>query len=90
MNAQSIARLASPKNVAQFQEYPQSLPCGQELIRGAESTPCQTLAKGKIGIGNRIAVQPLEGWDSTPSDGYRKDSESGARLAVIRQSDFCL
>ena len=65
----AILRLGALKDVARFQEHVQSLrlniPCGSEIVRGAESPLRKPLVRGEIKIGNRIAVQPMEGWDGT-------------------------
>ena len=91
MSAQ-ILRLGSLKNVAQFKEHVCSLgleiPCDDTLASGSDSPVRQPLFRGGIKIGNRIAVQPMEGWDGT-SDGspseltvcrWRKFGQSGGKL----------
>jgi 2,4-dienoyl-CoA reductase-like NADH-dependent reductase (Old Yellow Enzyme family) len=69
MSGRSILRLGALKDVARFQEHVQSLqlniPCDGEIIRGDESPLRQPLLHEEIKIGNRIAVQPMEGWDGT-------------------------
>ena len=92
MTVQSITRLGSLKDVMQFQAYLQSLhlslPCDQELVRGVDSPFCQPVEKGRIRIGNRIAVHPMEGWDGTPDGNpsestvrrWRHFGRSGAKL----------
>jgi 2,4-dienoyl-CoA reductase-like NADH-dependent reductase (Old Yellow Enzyme family) len=92
MNANSILRLGSVKTVAQFKEHLNalhiSIPCDVELALGARSALRKPLVKGGIRIGNRIAVQPMEGWDGT-ADGnptentlrrWRRFGASGAKL----------
>jgi 2,4-dienoyl-CoA reductase-like NADH-dependent reductase (Old Yellow Enzyme family) len=88
VNERSIVRLASIKSVAQFRELLVSLsvdlPCDEHLITGADSPLRQPLGK----IGNRIAVQPMEGWDGgldgSPSENtlrrWRRFGQSGAKL----------
>jgi NADPH2 dehydrogenase len=92
MSAHSILRIASLKDVPHFREHLRSLhvslPCDDELVRGDESPLSQPLTHGKLRIGNRIAVHPMEGWDGT-ADGNPSDStlrrwqhfgRSGAKL----------
>jgi NADPH2 dehydrogenase len=96
MSAPTIRRLASIKDVSAFQEYLRTLnlnlPCdaSSESV-GANATVSPLLApieRGGIRIGNRIAVNPMEGWDGTP-DGNPSDNtvrrwqrfgQSGAKL----------
>jgi NADPH2 dehydrogenase len=70
MSAGTILRLGSVKDVPRFQEHLRSLhlaiPCDQEIVPGAESPLRWPLVRGSFKIGNRIAVQPMEGWDGTP------------------------
>jgi NADPH2 dehydrogenase len=92
MNRIQILRLGTLKEVAQFQDHLRSLhlsiPCDVELIPGAGSPLGQPVARGDIRIGNRIAVQPMEGWDGA-ADGNPTDrtirrwqhfGRSGAKL----------
>ena len=92
MNAQPILRLGSVKDVARFQEHLQSLhltmPCDRKLEFGEESPLRRPLINGEIKIGNRIAVQPMEGWDGladgNPSEStlrrWQRFGQSGAKL----------
>ncbi|HET6181324.1 MAG TPA: hypothetical protein VFE61_30680 [Candidatus Sulfotelmatobacter sp.] len=77
MSAHSILRLGSVKDVARFQEHLRSLqvtvPCDGNLVFGEESPLRWPLVRGESRIGNRIAVQPMEGWDASP-DGNPTDS----------------
>jgi NADPH2 dehydrogenase len=70
MSTPRILRLGTVKDVARFQEHVHllglSIPCDSEIIKGAESPLRKPLARGEMRIGNRIAVQPMEGWDGTP------------------------
>ncbi len=70
MSPTPILRLGSVRNVAHFKEHLEALhlniPCDSELIAGPESPLRQPLEKGAIRLGNRIAVQPMEGWDGMP------------------------
>ena len=92
MSALPILRLGTVKDVARFQEHVRSLgltiPCACELGTG-ENSPLRTpIARGPLRIGNRIAVQPMEGWDGTadgnPSEHtiqrWKKFGRSGAKL----------
>lgn len=77
MNSNSILRLGALKQVSQFQEYVKSrqltIPCDKELLTGSESPLRAPIQCGVLKIGNRIAVQPMEGWDGT-SDGNPTES----------------
>src|SRR6266436_6458170 len=87
-----ILRLGSVKNVSQFAEHLRALhlqiPCDTAILRAAESPLFAPLARGEIKIGNRIAINPMEGWDGT-ADGnptentlrrWRRFGQSGAKL----------
>ncbi len=92
MSTRAILRLGSVKEVAQFREHLRALglaiPCDNEILRGAQSPPCAPLARGGIKIGNRIAVNPMEGWDGArdgnPTENtlrrWRRFGQSGAKL----------
>jgi len=88
----SIARLGTLKEVERFKQHLRELslniPCDDELVCGPESPLLQPLVRGAIKIGNRIAVQPMEGWDGT-ADGnptastlrrWQRFGRSGAKL----------
>jgi 2,4-dienoyl-CoA reductase-like NADH-dependent reductase (Old Yellow Enzyme family) len=92
MNRSGIIRLGSFRDVAHFKEHLDALrltiPCDPELLRGAESPLAQPILREGIKIGNRFAVQPMEGWDGT-SDGnpsehtlrrWQRFGRSGAKL----------
>ena len=92
MNPSGILRLGSFRDVAHFKEHLDALrltiPCDPELLRGAESPLAQPIVREGIKIGNRFAVQPMEGWDGT-SDGnpsehtlrrWQRFGRSGAKL----------
>jgi NADPH2 dehydrogenase len=70
MTTLPIVRLASLKDVDRFQEHFRSLgvslPCDREVFRGSESPLRKPLFYERLRIPNRIAVQPMEGWDGTP------------------------
>src|SRR5438046_3131233 len=92
MSTLPILRLGTVKEVERFQAHVQSLgltiPCDSELIPGKDSPLRAPLKRGGITIGNRIAVQPMEGRDGTadgnPSEHtferWRKFGRSGAKL----------
>ena len=80
------------KDVRRFQEHLISLlvsiPCDLEILHGPDSPLRLPTGSSKIKIGNRIAVQPMEGWDTT-TDGsptestlrrWRHFGASGAKL----------
>ena len=77
MSAPAILRLGSVKDVSRFKQHLQSLnlnlPCDEHLIAGSESPLQAPLVVGSLKIGNRIAVQPMEGWDGT-ADGNPTES----------------
>ncbi|HEV2195098.1 MAG TPA: hypothetical protein VGR55_05930 [Candidatus Acidoferrum sp.] len=92
MNARPILRLGIVKDVTSFAEHVQSLglniPCDAKVLFGADSPLLAPIEQGGIHIGNRIAVQPMEGWDGT-LDGrpsgltmrrWRRFGQSGAKL----------
>jgi 2,4-dienoyl-CoA reductase-like NADH-dependent reductase (Old Yellow Enzyme family) len=65
-----------------------SIPCDSELHSGDRSPLTQPFSLGKIKIGNRFAVHPMEGWDGTaegrPTElttrRWRRFGMSGAKL----------
>ena len=92
MSDKPIVRLASIKNAQQFREHLDALnlaiPCDAEIHSGAESPLLLPLERGGVKIGNRIAINPMEGWDGTP-DGHPSEhtfrrwqrfGQSGAKL----------
>src|SRR5215469_10388842 len=92
MSGGTMLRLGTIKEVARFQEYLRTLeleiPCDADILLGAESPLLQPVAFGGGAIGNRIAINPMEGWDGT-SDGrpsehtirrWRRFGQSGAKL----------
>src|SRR5712675_2568768 len=87
-----MLRLGSVKNVAQFAEHLRALqlriPCELAILPAAESPLFLSLTRGEIKIGNRFAINPMEGWDGT-ADGaptentlrrWRRFGASGAKL----------
>lgn len=65
-----------------------SIPCDREVLSGDASPLAQPLYVDGLTIGNRFAVQPMEGWDGTldgrPSEltfrRWRRFGSSGAKL----------
>jgi hypothetical protein len=76
MTTLPIVRLASLKDVDRLHGHLQSigvsLPCDREVLKGTESPLRKPLSCGRLQIPNRIAVQPMEGWDGAP-DGNATD-----------------
>jgi 2,4-dienoyl-CoA reductase-like NADH-dependent reductase (Old Yellow Enzyme family) len=89
---QEILRLGSVRDAAQFQKHLEerglTIPCDTELVSGSDSPLAKPLTDGDTIIGNRIAIQPMEGWDGS-ADGnptentlrrWRRFGQSGAKL----------
>jgi 2,4-dienoyl-CoA reductase-like NADH-dependent reductase (Old Yellow Enzyme family) len=90
-----LVRIPSLKTAADFRNHVASLgielPCDDQILRAAKSPlaqPCpQPSINGKR-IGNRVAIQPMEGWDGTTTGGvteemirrWQRFGESGAKL----------
>src|SRR6267154_5838065 len=92
MSEAKILRIGSVKNVAQFAERLRALqlqiPCDLAILPAAESPLFLSETRGGIKIGNRFAINPMEGWDGT-ADGaptentlrrWRRFGASGAKL----------
>lgn len=92
MNSDSILRLGTLTKISQLLEHMKLLhlqiPCDPEIVPGNESPLWAPIQRGALKIGNRIAVQPMEGWDGT-TDGnptertlrrWRRFGRSGAKL----------
>ncbi|HKW64422.1 MAG TPA: hypothetical protein VJN89_17860, partial [Candidatus Acidoferrum sp.] len=90
--SEPIVRLGSLRDVKQFLDHVRSLglpiPCDAEIVQGSASPILEPLVCGGTRIGNRITVQPMEGWDAT-ADGkpseltirrWRRFGQSGAKL----------
>lgn len=92
---QKLVRIPTLKTVEEFRHHVASLgielPCDDEILRAPESPlaqPIDSLTINGKRIGNRIAVQPMEGWDGTTSGGiteemirrWQRFGESGAKL----------
>lgn len=92
MSAGAIVRLGSLKDVRRFQDHLRALdlqiPCDTQIATGAQSPLRWPLERGPFKIGNRIAVQPMEGWDATPDGApsentvrrWRRFGRSGGKL----------
>ena len=67
MSSIEIIRLGGVKSVARFKDHLHALgvtiPCDDELLIREHSPLRQMLVTEQFTIGNRIAVQPMEGWD---------------------------
>src|SRR5881296_1402558 len=92
MSDKPFLRLGGIRDVETFQRYLRelhiSIPCDQDLIAGDASPLAQPLQVDDLVLGNRFAIQPMEGWDGT-SDGrpteltfrrWRRFGASGAKL----------
>jgi NADPH2 dehydrogenase len=90
-----LTRLPSLKTVEDFRRHVAALgvelPCDDAIATGTDSPLAQPVdgvtVNGKR-IGNRIAIQPMEGWDGTTTGGvtdemrrrWQRFGESGAKL----------
>ncbi len=89
-----LTRVPTMKTVEAFRRHTDALgidlPCEDEILSGGTSPLAQPVAitiNGKR-IGNRYAVQPMEGWDGTATGGatdevrrrWQRFGESGAKL----------
>lgn len=90
-----LVRIPSLKTPAEFRNHATSLgidlPCDDQIENAANSPlarPIESVTINGKRIGNRVAVQPMEGWDGTTSGGITDDvlrrwqrfGESGAKL----------
>ena len=90
--SRAILRLGTLKDVGSFRAHLRTLdldiPCDAAIATGAASALLVPLVRGDFKIGNRIAVQPMEGWDATadgaPSENtirrWRRFGRSGGKL----------
>jgi NADPH2 dehydrogenase len=93
--APKSVRIPTLKTVADFRNHVTSLgvnlPCEASIIAGTASPlaqPVENLSINAKRIGNRYAIQPMEGWDGTPTGGitdevvrrWQRFGESGAKL----------
>jgi NADPH2 dehydrogenase len=69
MPISSFIHLGGLRNVESFRSHLAKLqihiPCDHELIFGDSSPLAQPIHKSGIHLGNRFAIQPMEGWDGT-------------------------
>src|SRR5262245_20666689 len=90
-----LVRIPTLKSVADFRTHLASLgielPCEDAIVTGPASPLAQPLTRRTINgktIGNRWAIQPMEGWDGTISGGiteemrrrWQRFGQSGAKL----------
>lgn len=90
-----LVRVASLKTVENFRGHLASLnlrlPCDEKMETGAGSPlarPVESVVINGKTIGNRVAVQPMEGWDGTREGGvtaevlrrWERFGQSGAKL----------
>jgi len=90
-----LVRIPTLKTVADFRNHIASLgielPCEDAIATGSSSPLAQPIEQLTINgkkIGNRYAIQPMEGWDGTTTGGITDDvlrrwhrfGESGAKL----------
>ena len=65
----SYIHLGGLRDIESFRRYLAerqiNIPCDNELISGATSPLAQPIDIGGMKVGNRIAAQPMEGWDGT-------------------------
>ena len=90
-----LVRLPTLKTVSDFRDHVDSLgidlPCEDTIVTGSASPLAQAVegvtVNGKH-IGNRYAIQPMEGWDGTTTGGatdevrrrWQRFGQSGAKL----------
>ena len=92
---EQLTRVSSLKSVDAFRTHlrrlGQSLDCDDKVLQGAESPltrPVESVQLNGKQIGNRYAIQPMEGWDGTNVGGITEDvvrrwqrfGRSGAKL----------
>src|SRR6266545_3039438 len=90
-----LVRIPTLKTAADFRNHVASLgldlPCEDQILTGSASPLTRPVADVTINgktIGNRWAIQPMEGWDGTTSGGtteevrrrWQRFGESGAKL----------
>jgi NADPH2 dehydrogenase len=90
-----LVRIPSLRTVADFRDYLNSLglnlPCDDGIMIGKVSPMAQPVALPLINgkqVGNRFAIQPMEGWDGTSTGGvtehvrrrWQRFGQSGAKL----------
>jgi NADPH2 dehydrogenase len=90
-----LVRIPSLKTVGDFKNHVTALgldlPCDDKIETGSGSPLAQPVSLVEINgkrIGNRVAIQPMEGWDGTTTGGisdemvrrWQRFGESGAKL----------
>ena len=90
-----LTRIPTLKSVTDFRNHLATLqleiPCDSSIETGATSPLAQPVSQNQINgrkIGNRIAIQPMEGWDGTRTGGvteemirrWQRFGESGAKM----------
>jgi len=90
-----LVRVPTLKTVADFRNHIAALgielPCEDAIVAGADSPLASPVANVTVNgkrIGNRVAIQPMEGWDGTITGGiseemirrWQRFGESGAKL----------
>src|SRR6185369_9470429 len=90
-----LVRIPTLKTVADFRAHLASLnidlPCEDGIVCGSASPLSQSVEHATINgkkIGNRYAIQPMEGWDATTTGGlteevlrrWQRFGQSGAKL----------
>jgi 2,4-dienoyl-CoA reductase-like NADH-dependent reductase (Old Yellow Enzyme family) len=90
-----LVRIPTLKTVEDFRQHITSLnielPCADEIARGPDSPlakPIEAVTINGKRIGNRFAIQPMEGWDASPTGGlteevlrrWRRFGQSGAKV----------
>ncbi len=90
-----LTRIPTLKTPGDFRQHLATLgvdlPCDDEIIPGSASPLGQAVPSVEVNgkhVGNRIAIQPMEGWDATPTGGatdevrrrWQRFGESGAKL----------
>ena len=92
MSLDRFVKIGALKDVDAFRAHVArlglSLTCDDEILKAPESPLAQPLDVGGFRVGNRFAIQPMEGWDAredgNPSDHvlrrWVRFGESGAKL----------
>ena len=92
MSAVPILRLGAVKDIQRFKDHVHAIgvniPCDRELLAGVDSPLHWPLVRGGFKFANRIAVQPMEGWDALPDGNpseytlrrWRRFGNSGASM----------
>src|SRR6476660_2000865 len=90
--ATSFTHVGGLRDVRRFRAYLAAngidLPCDETLLHGPDSPLGQELHRQGVHLGNRFAIQPMEGWDGTtegrPTEltfrRWRRFGASGAKL----------